>query len=67
MTGFLKYCIQRGLVSFIVVVRINIVSYFFNVDFGQLFWQDFGSRDMVLRDPVQICPVFENETPNFRG
>ena len=46
------------------VAAVYIVSYFFNVDF---LWQDLGARDMVLRDPVKICPIFENETPNFRG
>ena len=33
---------------FILTVDNDIVLYFFNVDKSTVFWQDLGSRDMLL-------------------
>ena len=43
---------------------VYIVLHFFNVDF---IWQDFEARVMVLAGFSEVCHIFENETPNFRG
>ena len=45
----------------------HIVSYFFNVDFGRIFWQILGSRDMLIAARGDGLHFFQNETPNFRG
>ena len=47
------------MIIYIKKIQNYIVLYFFNVDFGQLFWQDFGARDMVLADPEKIWQIFE--------
>ena len=47
-----------------IIYIYYIVLYFFNVDF---LWQDFEARVMVLAGFSEICHIFENETPNFRG
>ena len=46
---------------------LYIVSYFFNVDFDMIFWQDLGAREDGLQLVATDCTFLQNETPNFRG
>ena len=39
--------------------KLYIVSYFFNVDFGHFFWQDSGSRHMLMPAFCSVCHFFE--------